>query len=188
MYFGPPPLTRFLAKKLSLTLSRTAVSFGVRTFSKAGIVNLSVILITGAFCAISRCSSGDEDANHRVIPAAIAVVIRLGQAERRPALDHFSAPVSLIASPHARSKPRFESSGKRFIASVKTWVFARGRSGEALISRDSQRLHSVCAATVVGGGDVGSAPGQWRRTSTLLKRRSFSGRSSIDPEGRKVRV
>src|ERR1700730_4819757 len=187
MYFGPPPLPRFLAKKLSPTLIRTAVSFGVRTFSNAGIVNLSVILISRAFCAISRCSSGDEDANQRILPAAIAAVIRLDQAKRGPVLDHFSAPVSLIASPQARSKLRFERFGKRFLASAKTWLFGRGRSGEALISFDNQRLHSVCAATVVSG-DADSAPGQRRRTSTLLKRRSFSGRSSIDPEGRKVSV
>ncbi len=35
MNFGPPPVTRFFAKKLSLTLSRRAVSFGVRTLSAA---------------------------------------------------------------------------------------------------------------------------------------------------------
>jgi hypothetical protein len=78
-------------------LSRTAVSFGVWTFSNAGKVNVSVTIISRVVGAISRCSSGDEDGNHCVLPAAICVMIRLCQAERGPALDHFWAPVSLIA-------------------------------------------------------------------------------------------
>jgi hypothetical protein len=52
-----------------------------------------------------------------------------GVAERGPALDHFSAPVSLIAACHARSKPRPESFAKRFLASARTWLLGRGRSG-----------------------------------------------------------